>query len=562
MKIFSLSVERFRGIKTLEWVLGPENPICLVGAGDSTKSTILEAIEVSLSSRWNMSFSDSDFYRGEIDKPFSIAITVGNLPAQLLKESKFGLHLRGWDQTKKAIHDEPKDGDVLALTIRLRVGSSLEPEWTVITDRTPEGVKISSDDRELIAAVRIDSFVDRHLGWSRGSVLSRLTGKVEEMPGILAHAGRQAKGSLQPDSLTKISAAAKSAETIVKTFGVLPSTGYVPHLDIREMEIRSGGLSLHDGNIPVRQAGLGTRRLVTLSLQHEDKKASARPTLIDEVEHGLEPHRLRRVLRALRPADPKDPAANGQVIITTHSPIAVQEVAGAGINVVCARDGAISIQAVVDQKLQKSIRRYPEAVLARTVVVCEGATEVGFLQALDDWWCSQNSLDAFACLGIVAIDGEGSSATATACRFAKMGFRVAAVLDSDRDIPEADLASAGVHALLWAGKVCTERRIAEDLPWLALMQCVRQAIDNKTTRAVVDSLRSRINRDLPDDPDAWDEKADLRTAIGKSAKANDWFKRIDWGEALGGAVAKHLGSISTSDLASKIEALRVWLTKP
>lgn len=104
----------------------------------------------------------------------------------------------------------------------------------------------------------------------------------------------EARKAFKPDSIVKLIDAAKAAETIVKEFGVLPSRSYGPHLDIREFEIRSGGLSLHDGNVPLRQAGLGTRRLVTMSLQHNEKKTSARPTLIDEVEHGLEPHRLRR----------------------------------------------------------------------------------------------------------------------------------------------------------------------------------------------------------------------------------------------------------------------------
>lgn len=560
MAIRHLAIERFRGIKQLDWIVGSRSPICLVGAGDSTKSTIIDAIEFALSPRWNLPFSDSDFYDSDTSEPFSITVSVNELPDELVKESRFGLHLRGWDTRKRCIRDEPEEGDECIISVRLRVPSSLEPEWTVVNKRTPEGVKISSEDRERSGAIRIDSFIDRHLSWSRGSVLARLTGKVDEMPSILADAGREARKAIRPESLTNLNAAAKEAERIVRIFGVLPTTGYAPHLDVRELAIRAGGLSLHDGSVPVRQAGLGTRRLIALSLQHEQQKNAGCVTLIDEVEHGLEPHRLRRLLRALKPGDPS--TAGKQVILTTHSPVAVRELADCGVCVVTTGQGTTRVVPIVDDKIQKSLRRYPEAVLGRSILVCEGETEVGFSYALDEWWSTTGTLDPFACLGVVSIDGEGSSAVATALRFASLGFRVAVMLDSDREIPDSELRRVGVHVLLWDGRRCTESRIAEDLPWQALMHCVQLAMKNKGDAAVLSAVRDRSkDRTLGDDPDQWPESPQLRVAIGRSAKAGSWFKRIDWGENMGRAVARHLPSIPATDLAVKLESLRAWLAK-
>lgn len=42
------------------------NLICFIGAGDSTKSTILDAIEYALLPRWNVSFDDTDFYNLDV----------------------------------------------------------------------------------------------------------------------------------------------------------------------------------------------------------------------------------------------------------------------------------------------------------------------------------------------------------------------------------------------------------------------------------------------------------------------------------------------------------------
>jgi len=44
MKIRHIKIERFRGIRELDWRVGGEF-VCLVGPEDSTKTTILDAVE-------------------------------------------------------------------------------------------------------------------------------------------------------------------------------------------------------------------------------------------------------------------------------------------------------------------------------------------------------------------------------------------------------------------------------------------------------------------------------------------------------------------------------------
>ena len=83
MDIKSLKVSHFRGINHLDWNVAGKF-VCLVGPGDSTKSTILEAIELALTPRRNISFDDADFYNADTNNAIFIEITVGEIPSDLL----------------------------------------------------------------------------------------------------------------------------------------------------------------------------------------------------------------------------------------------------------------------------------------------------------------------------------------------------------------------------------------------------------------------------------------------------------------------------------------------
>src|SRR5687768_15970676 len=115
MQIRELTIERFRGINTLTW-RPVSNVVCLVGPGDSTKTTILDAIELALGSRWAVHLSDMDFYGGDTSVPLTITVTVGQLPSALLSDDKYGLEIQGWNSTD-GVHDEPEPGDEAVLTV-------------------------------------------------------------------------------------------------------------------------------------------------------------------------------------------------------------------------------------------------------------------------------------------------------------------------------------------------------------------------------------------------------------------------------------------------------------
>jgi putative ATP-dependent endonuclease of OLD family len=96
MIIRHVKIENFRGVKKLDWhVTG--RMVCLIGPSDSTKTTVLDAIELALLPRSNIQFTDADFYNGDITATINIEVTAAELPTELLVEpEKFGLHLRGY----------------------------------------------------------------------------------------------------------------------------------------------------------------------------------------------------------------------------------------------------------------------------------------------------------------------------------------------------------------------------------------------------------------------------------------------------------------------------------
>ena len=61
MYIAHISISEFRGIKSLDWSPSP-SVNCMIGPGDSCKTTILDAIEIGLSPRFGYTGSDPDLF--------------------------------------------------------------------------------------------------------------------------------------------------------------------------------------------------------------------------------------------------------------------------------------------------------------------------------------------------------------------------------------------------------------------------------------------------------------------------------------------------------------------
>jgi energy-coupling factor transporter ATP-binding protein EcfA2 len=560
-------MRNFRGIRELDWPVPDRNVLCLIGRGDSTKSTILEALRRVLHPHWNLSFDDADFHLCDPANPITIEVVLGDLPDAFRDLEKYGHLLCGWNAEALARTDEPGDSLEDALRARLTVADDLEPSWSVIKNDEDEGVPFKATDRVKVAVSLIGAISDRHLTWSRGSILSQLT-ETENITSSLAGAARAAKAALEArrvEDLSGFDEVAGTAETTARALGVNVAESYKAHLDTDAINVRMAGLALHDGDMPLRQLGLGSKRMLTIGLQKQALR-SPHITLFDEVEVGLEPHRIARLLQHLKDDE------TGQYFLTTHSPVVLRELTVDDLHIVHCDGGRIDVVAVnkpaIADSIQGKIRSGAEAFLAPKIVVCEGATEVGFLRGLDDYWTASENKDSFAYRGVALFDAIGASNIKEIAENLKaLGYDVAVLADSDEpvqfsDVHAQELRNAGITVAKWDGALSIEERVFADLPWAGVLASfdAARAIWNDDAR-LLDQVQTQFGQGFDRNFAAWADTPALRSALGRAAKASGWFKRQSWGREWAAAVSAHIGdeTIRECDLVRRLTSLRGWI---
>lgn len=278
MHIAHVAIENFRGIQALSWA--PANGVnCLIGPGDSTKTTILDAIELALNPRSYQFADDSDFYEMDFDQKIRITVSLIGLPTEFKADDAYGLHLRGWDATVKKIADEPGPGLEEALSLRLTIDGSLESRWSIFNERigddNDEPPALRYKHAKLLATTRLGPYADRHLGWGRQSILTRFGTGDGALTTQLADASRAARAAFRQVGHDAFSQATKRAESLSKHFAVPIRKAYAAELDVQGVTISSGGIALHDDELPLRRLGTGSARLVVSALQYDVGKQVA-----------------------------------------------------------------------------------------------------------------------------------------------------------------------------------------------------------------------------------------------------------------------------------------------
>ena len=472
-RIRRLQISNFRSIQALDWVPAP-GINCLIGPGDSGKSSILDAIDLCVGARRGGTFGDMDFFALNVDVPITISVALGDLPLSLMDIDVYGEFLRGFHPGTGEVEDEPRAGLETVITLRLQVGADLEPVWTLFSERAEQQQlerTLPWKERAALAPARIGSFASSNLSWSRGSVLNRLTDERAELGAELARAARQARANFGNQAAEHLTQTLEVVQRTAQHLGV--SVGAMPQalLDAHSVSIGEGAIALHsETGIPLRSLGTGSSRLLVAGLQRA--AASAAPiALVDEVEYGLEPHRLMRFLDSL---GAKDAAAPLQVFMTTHSPVALRELSGSQLFVVRSAPQRHSVMPAGEaNEVQSTLRKDPEAFLAKSIIVCEGASEVGFARGLDQWWVSLGAT-SFLAHGGAYVDAGGGSPDNSLIRgtaLLNLGYRVMVFVDADKPstagLAEAFLAAGG-QILTWRPGLTLEDEIFRHLSEQAL----------------------------------------------------------------------------------------------
>lgn len=564
MFITNLEIHNFRGIKTgiLSFPLD-SRVICLIGAGDSTKSTVLKAIEWVFWPSWNLIACDNDFYGCDTSNPIILRGTFKEIPSKLLSEDKFGLYLRKPNSIlEDGVNDEPEPGQDVCLTIQLTIDSTLEPKWEIVCNRK-EARPISHSDRKLLSVASIGGNCAKDMVWGKYSVLQRYA----DARGILhdAHTTALREVAKQAD-LHDLDDVGETLVSVGKQYGV----GF--ESDIKnKMIIQNGSLSssvgLFDGDTPLNQKGTGSQRLLSMGLNIHASTGSAL-LLIDEVESGLEPYRLRSLLNEFRVAH----TTSGQVIMTTHSPIAVAECTIGELLVVQSKRGKTDVFQLksgdpeTNATIQAQIRKNAEAFLCKRLIVCEGKTEIGFIRALDTYLAkTKNYRMAFK--GVGTADGGGSTIFTCTEVLRSCGYDVCLLMDSDlpgEDAQKTALLLDGVSIFDWDTPNAFEEQIFFDVPTDVATQIINIAVDEHG----IDSVKSRLTTgnipfEVVDDEIRLSAmKPEEQKIIGAIAKRKkvEWYKRIDLGELLGNAIFDNWEHIGVEvKLKRVVEEVSKWV---
>lgn len=382
VRVHQVEVKNFRGISEASWSITGAR-VGLIGPGDSGKTTLIDAIELAFWPHYSLRLTDNDIHLSDPERTVEVRVWVVDPPEELTRDGAFFTHLMGYDQGSDTIIPEPSSGS-LVLGVQLTYDGNLEPEWQVFNEHS-EPKRINAAHRAKFGVNRIGEALGTHLKWGRGSSLTRLSTEAKStIEEALRSAGRTARTSAVSsgafDDLELLTDQLKAKGKELRAFR--NSTELSAALDADVLNVSQGAISLHENGLPVGRRGLGSQRLTSIAAQLIEL-SSSRVLLIDEVETGLEPHRIRHLLRTVE--NQMKSGAVDQLLFSTHSPTPVRELDVIELNVVRrSTDGVVSATPV-PSNLQGVVRAHAEALLAPRVLVCEGITEVGFARGVMDW---------------------------------------------------------------------------------------------------------------------------------------------------------------------------------
>lgn len=541
--IKDITIQNYKGIKNFYQDFGNEKFVVLIGRGDSGKSTILSAIHAVLFPSWNLSFTDLDFHNQDTNTPIIIEVTIKELPKEFLKESKYGLYLLNDLDTKDEISD-------YYIKICLTVDETLEPHWLVKArpESSLEDKPISAVDRALLAVNYITDYTDNQFSYNRQSPLYTLTkakiGDGTTIERIKSSLLRSMTAEVELDShLSPLNSPLADLKKTAILLG-LDINELKAQIDIKENSYTGNSIALHNGILPYRLQGKGSKRLMSIAIQSELTKQGG-IVLVDELEQGLEPDRIVTLVRILKAVE------YGQVFVSTHSVNVIIE--ATWHNLFVMNKGATQLQQL-SLDLDACRRTNPQALFAKKVICCEGKTEFGFIRGIDTW-LRKNNMPPFSSKGMVSVNANGGDNMYTyAIRLKQLGIDSCVFADDDKPDElfekKKDATTLGIPLYLCEKGLCLEAQVMKDIPWSKVTEILACNQENfpALNIDVDDDLNSRIIQAMDD---ASQKK--IRDEITQLAvsKKQPWFKHIPGGEFLAGIVMDSIDAIHDDSVLKK-----------
>ncbi len=510
MRIAHLTIENYRGISKAD-ILLPKHAV-LIGDNNTGKTTILEALDLVLGPdrlKQQPPVDEHDFFRGQYmpaadpvpvhapaegtaDTPeaagaapaeapatsaeaprISITVTVADLTDE--QKAKFGDYVEFWDSSANEFYEghDPAGVDPAHITEALRVTfhGRYDEEEDDFEGQTYFTRSLTEDERPEIFSRRhkqVCGFLylrsrrtgSRALSLERGSLLDIILRLKEVRPKMWEDTlGTLSAVPVASDPDLGIAPVLESIDAALKKY-VPKEWGVEPHLKVSTLtrehlrKVITAFIATGDGPhaAPYYRQGAGTINMLVLAMLSqiaEDKQNVI--FAMEEPETAIPPYAQKRIVHEVR-------KLASQTLFTSHSPYVLEEFAFED-TVVLGRD----TEGVLDRQLialpdtvklkryrQEFRTRFCEGLLARRVLIAEGATEVSAFAVA----CRRlaevkpDTYSSVEALGICVVDAGGDGAVAGMAQFYRtLGKRTFAVCDKQDDGPRA-LIEAQVELLL------------------------------------------------------------------------------------------------------------------
>lgn len=410
----------------------------------------------------------------DVDGPLiEIEVTIAELTEEQI--GKFGDYAEFWDSSTDTFYDEPIPDGVDATTItealRITFRGWYDPEEDDFEGRTYFTRSLTeSENPELFSKKhkQICGFLylrslrtgSRALSLERGSLLDIILRLKEVRPQMWEDTiSNLANYSVAADPKLGISGVLESINSSLKKY-VPKEWGIEPHLKVSSLtrehlrKIITAFIATGEGThaAPFYRQGTGTINMLVLAMLSQI--AADKQNVIfamEEPETAIPPYAQKRIVHEIR-------QLAAQAIFTSHSPYVLEEFA-LDETIVLGRDaeGVMSQSSVV---LPKSIKlkayrqnfrtRFSEGLLARRILVAEGATEAAAFPVVCRRLAELNSVKyaSLEALGICVIDAGGESNVPDMAKlYRELGKRTFAICDKQSAAAEAVI-TAEVDILL------------------------------------------------------------------------------------------------------------------
>jgi len=260
-----------------------------------------------------------------------------------------------------------------------------------------------------------------------------------------------------------------------------------------------------------------------------------------------------------------------QVFMTTHAPVALGELSGSQLFVarrLANGHAVLNVGATGD--VQSTIRLYPDAFLAPSVIVCEGASEVGLLRGLDQHRTA-NGKASISALGTALVDCGGGDSDRPFWRanaLLSLGYRAAVLRDDDKEptaaVEEGFVANGG-KVVAWRNGRALEDELFLSLSHDGVGKLLVRATELHGEDLVNDHIKSATSgtKDLATimaEGRAGTLQPESRSALGAAARTRraGWYKSVTWMEEVArDIVGPDLANADTA-FRDSVESVFAW----